>query len=272
MEDRLEAPKAIGKFLDAEKAKAVLARVVESGIAMNSRETSNTYQEFRYNFDSATDSNQKVTLLENKWGEIALQTYPSFKIFEEDTHIISKILIQTIARYVDGLDSELDPQKGVYLHGDYRIGKSILMRSMAYFSNYLQQTLEDKYPHPPTLSKYEESFFSECPEEVTKFLEANKGIFRGALLTSRMTYDEIGLEAIKISYMKNEMEFMGYILNQRNKLYVATLASNRIPLITNLIGNLNPKEFEARYGKRITLRMLEMCEPLEWIGNIKTGK
>ena len=221
------------------------------------------YREFRNEFDRATKSD-KITLLENKFRDISIETYHGFKFYKEDMEIINLLFTQIIARYIDGIESKLDPRKGVFLWGDYRIGKTFLMRSISYFSKYLQLVLEDRYPNPPLSKREEKSFFVDCNEEVTLFLSSKDGLLRNELLKSRMTFDDLGQEEYSISRMGSHYKFMDYIVSQRNDLYNRSKQLNKQPFITNFVSNLSIPQIEKHYDERFKLRLLEMSDPLEW--------
>lgn len=271
MNPRLQPPQSlsdltqVSTIADAEKVRQKLAQIAKEGIEKNMSVELPYYQQFRLNFDSQPSNAEKLQMIQQLWVEIAKDLYPKFKFYEDDTEITTKLFAQIAARYIPNIPTELDPKKGVYLWGNYRIGKTFLMRTFAHLSNFLQNSLNTKYAQLPL--RNEDMFYVECCEEGAKFIESKQPSFRSALITSNMTFDEIGLETLTLSYMKNELEFMSYILNQRNKLFANS--KNDLPLITNLISNLNDKEFEARYGKRIALRTFEMCEVLEFRGSRK---
>lgn len=157
-----------------------------------------------------------------------------FRIYEEDKEIIYKLCLYTIQDRAACEALGLDIDKGILLSGPVGCGKTTLLRLIRYLVPHRKP-----YEVIPTRNIVF-SFNNIGYSTIQQF--GNSKFF---------CFDDLGVEPTGRHFGK-DCNVMGEILLSRHDLFI----SNKIK--THATTNLNAKELEQRYGKRVRSRMRQL--------------
>jgi len=158
----------------------------------------------------------------------------NFKIYEADRSILFQLCNYFIRDYDQCKKAGIDPNKGLLLSGPVGCGKTSLMRLLKYL-----------VPHQKP--------YSVIPSRniVFGFNHVGYKLIEDYGNGQYFCFDDLGVEPIGRHYGK-DCNVMGEILLSRYVLFV----NHRVR--THCTTNLNARELEERYGKRVRSRMRQM--------------
>jgi len=157
-----------------------------------------------------------------------------FRIYKEDRGILLDLCNYIIKDYDSCKKAGIDPNKGLLLSGPVGCGKTCLMRLLKFLVPYQK-------PYSVIPSRNIVFGFNHIGFKVIEDY-GNEQYF---------CFDDLGVEPTGRHYGK-DCNVMGEILLSRYELFV-----NR-QIKTHCTTNLNAKELEERYGKRVRSRMRQM--------------
>lgn len=157
-----------------------------------------------------------------------------FRINKEDRGILLKLCNYIIKDYDSCKKGGIDPNKGLLLSGPVGCGKTSLMRLLKFLVPYQK-------PYSVIPSRNIVFGFNHIGFKVIEDY-ANGQYF---------CFDDLGVEPTGRHYGK-DCNVMGEILLSRYELFV------NHNIRTHCTTNLNAKELEERYGKRVRSRMRQM--------------
>lgn len=157
-----------------------------------------------------------------------------FRIYKEDRGILLKLCNYIIKDWDSCKKDGIDPNKGLLLSGPVGCGKTSLMRLLKFLVPYQK-------PYSVIPSRNIVFGFNHIGFKVIE--DYGNGQY--------FCFDDLGVEPTGRHYGK-DCNVMGEILLSRYELFV-----NR-QIKTHCTTNLNAKELEERYGKRVRSRMRQM--------------
>lgn len=157
-----------------------------------------------------------------------------FRIYKEDRGILLKLCNYIIKDYDSCKKDGIDPNKGLLLSGPVGCGKTSLMRLLKFLVPYQK-------PYSVIPSRNIVFGFNHIGFKVIE--DYGNGQY--------FCFDDLGVEPTGRHYGK-DCNVMGEILLSRYELFV-----NR-QIKTHCTTNLNARELEERYGKRVRSRMRQM--------------
>lgn len=157
-----------------------------------------------------------------------------FKIYKEDRGMLLKLCNYIIKDWDSCKKEGIDPNKGLLLSGPVGCGKTSLMRLLKFLVPY--QKPYSVIPSRNIVFGFNHIGFKTIEDY------GNEQYF---------CFDDLGVEHTGRHYGK-DCNVMGEILLSRYELFV-----NR-QIKTHCTTNLNAKELEDRYGKRVRSRMRQM--------------
>lgn len=184
-----------------------------------------------YNYDEAR------TAIENK----GKQLYPNFKIYEEDEHIVQKLLCYFLQDDKRAQELGINLSKGIVLTGPVGCGKTSLISLM----RFLQP--EGKRFIVKSCRDVSFEFIQNGYEVIHRY--SHRSFYNHEPQT--YCFDDLGTEN-NLKFFGNECNVMAEILLSRYDLFVSR------NLVTHLTTNLSASEIEAAYGNRVRSRMREL--------------
>lgn len=157
-----------------------------------------------------------------------------FRIYKEDRGILLKLCNYIIKDYDSCKKDGIDPNKGLLLSGPVGCGKTSLMRLLKFLVPYQK-------PYSVIPSRNIVFGFNHIGFKVIE--DYGNGQY--------FCFDDLGVEPTGRHYGK-DCNVMGEILLSRYELFV------NHNIRTHCTTNLNAKELEERYGKRVRSRMRQM--------------
>ncbi|MDC6406305.1 MULTISPECIES: ATPase [Flavobacteriaceae] len=168
-----------------------------------------------------------------------------FRIYKEDRGILLKLCNYIIKDYDSCKKDGIDPNKGLLLSGPVGCGKTSLMRLLKFLVPYQK-------PYSVIPSRNIVFGFNHIGFKVIE--DYGNGQY--------FCFDDLGVEPTGRHYGK-DCNVMGEILLSRYELFV-----NR-QIKTHCTTNLNARELEERYGKRVRSRMRQMFNLVAFEKNSK---
>ena len=168
-----------------------------------------------------------------------------FRIYKEDRGILLKLCNYIIKDYDSCKKDGIDPNKGLLLSGPVGCGKTSLMRLLKFLVPYQK-------PYSVIPSRNIVFGFNHIGFNVIE--DYGNGQY--------FCFDDLGVEPTGRHYGK-DCNVMGEILLSRYELFV-----NR-QIKTHCTTNLNARELEERYGKRVRSRMRQMFNLVAFEKNSK---
>ncbi|MDF0718191.1 ATPase [Muricauda sp. 334s03] len=157
-----------------------------------------------------------------------------FRIYKEDRGILLKLCNYIIKDYDSCKKDGIDPNKGLLLSGPVGCGKTSLMRLLKFLVPYQK-------PYSVIPSRNIVFGFNHIGFKVIE--DYGNGQY--------FCFDDLGVEPTGRHYGK-DCNVMGEILLSRYELFV------NHNIRTHCTTNLNARELEERYGKRVRSRMRQM--------------
>jgi energy-coupling factor transporter ATP-binding protein EcfA2 len=168
---------------------------------------------------------------------------PKFVLYEEDTHVILRLLIYFLQDRSLAEAHNIDLRKGIMLAGPVGCGKTTLMNLMKCLL-----APEHKYCMKPARNVAID-FCREGYEVIMRYTRLSFNPYTHKPIT--FCFDDLGLESIGDFY-KNECNTMAEILLSRYDFF------QQQQMLTHITTNLSAQEIQDRYGHRIRSRMREM--------------
>jgi len=168
-----------------------------------------------------------------------------FRIYKEDRGILLKLCNYIIKDWDSCKKDGIDPNKGLLLSGPAGCGKTSLMRLLKFLVPYQK-------PYSVIPSRNIVFGFNHIGFKTIE--DYGNGQY--------FCFDDLGVEPTGRHYGK-DCNVMGEILLSRYELFV-----NR-QIKTHCTTNLNAKELEERYGKRVRSRMRQMFNLVAFEKNSK---
>lgn len=170
------------------------------------------------------------------------QTYgQTFKIIEDDKHIIAKLLIYAIRDHKNALKLGLDLNKGILLSGPIGCGKTSIMHLIKPFSNV---------KHDYKIKTTREVSF-EFAKNGFEALQVYSQKPNNQHRLSGYCFDDLGAEK-QIKHFGNDCNVMAEILISRYEQFIENNS------ITHITTNLSATELENYYGNRVRSRLRNM--------------
>ena len=199
-------------------------------------------------------SNYKPIMLEDApelFRQCCYSVCPNFVIDSRN-----KDLMNSIYKYMVGMNSSFDRRKGFLLWGGIGTGKSTIIDIVRLF---------DKMSNGRSFNGYHIGGFMIASASYLANQYSDKGVEALELYTYNklspitLAIDELGREPCPAKHFGTEMNVMQYILQCRYEL--------RRDCITHVTTNLSPREIQNKYGSYIADRMNEMFNVVEVSGN-----
>lgn len=168
-----------------------------------------------------------------------------FRIYKEDRGILLKLCNYIIKDYDSCKKDGIDPNKGLLLSGPVGCGKTSLMRLLKFLVPYQK-------PYSVIPSRNIVFGFNHIGFKVIE--DYGNGQY--------FCFDDLGVEPTGRHYGK-DCNVMGEILLSRYELFVNQ------QIKTHCTTNLNARELEERYGKRVRSRMRQMFNLVAFEKNSK---
>ncbi|WP_182835556.1 ATPase [Flagellimonas lutimaris] len=169
----------------------------------------------------------------------------NFKIYEEDHGLLLQLCNYMIRDYDSCKKYGLDPNKGLLLSGPVGCGKTSLMRLLKFLV---------PYQRPYTVIPSRNLVFGFNHIGYKTISDYGDGQY--------FCFDDLGVEPLGKHFGK-DCNVMGEILLSRYELFV------NHQVRTHCTTNLNAKELEERYGKRVRSRMRQMFNLVAFDHNSK---
>jgi energy-coupling factor transporter ATP-binding protein EcfA2 len=168
-----------------------------------------------------------------------------FALRKEDREILYQLMVYAIGDDENCERLNLDPQKGLMLIGPVGCGKTTLM-------TLLRMLVHPEYRYN-LISAREVAFrFSKDGFKVIRELGSDSFFrFNKKRVPRAICFDDLGTEK-ELSYYGNKTNVMGEILLSRYDAFISH------GMLTHVTTNLNAKELEGMYGKRVRSRMRSM--------------
>ncbi len=166
-----------------------------------------------------------------------------FRIYEEDKEIIYKLCLYIIQDQSACDEYDIDIDKGILLSGPVGCGKTSLLRLIRYLVPYRKP-----YEVIPTRNI------------VFSFNNIGYSTIRQFGDSKYFCFDDLGVEPTGRHFGK-DCNVLGEILLNRHDLFLL----NKVK--THATTNLNAKELEERYGKRVRSRMRQLFNLIAFDSN-----
>jgi len=174
----------------------------------------------------------------------------NYIFYEKDKELIYKILM-----YFTGNDYKLDLTKGLYIFGNFGVGKSYLMK---FINAFLKLYNYDNSFRIMSIEQFIENYSS--TGSFKKFINnTNDGNYLDIMI------DELGVEnEYQLKFYGNDLkDVFDSFLMRRYELF------QRQKQLTHVTTNLEPGKLKEYYGKRLNDRFVEMFNFVEFKGESK---
>ncbi len=183
----------------------------------------------------------------------------NFRIYKEDEALLFKLCSYFIQDHYSCAQMGIDTNKGILLSGPVGCGKTSLMQLLLHLAPH--KTTYEIIPTRNIVFSFNASGF-ETLEQYNQ--------------TKNYCFDDLGVEPIGSHYAKN-CNVLGEILLSRYDLFTRhpelvsgshqanSKTSNHS--ITHITTNLNTRELETRYGKRVRSRLRQMMNVIAFDSN-----
>jgi len=199
------------------------SKITESGVVYSLGEFDGKQVEY--------DFSKVLTYLEAK-GKLLFGQ--SFRLYPEDQQVLLKLCNYMVRDYASCQELGIDPDKGILLSGPVGCGKTTLMKLILHLT-----------PH------YRPYEIIPARNIVFGFNHVGHRIIEDYGNGQYFCFDDIGVEQMGRHFGK-DCNVVGEILLSRHELFLES------GLRTHATTNLNAKELEERYGKRVRSRMREL--------------
>lgn len=165
-----------------------------------------------------------------------------FKIYDGDRDILLQLCHYFIRDFENCKKRGIDPDKGLLLSGPVGCGKTSLMK-------LLRHIVPHQRPYQVIPARNVVFAFNHLGHQVIEDYGGN-GFF---------CFDDLGVEPMGRHFGK-DCNVMGELLLSRYELFCHPENGPRVR--THATTNLNPRELEERYGKRVYSRIRELFNPI----------
>jgi hypothetical protein len=166
-----------------------------------------------------------------------------FRLYVEDAEIIAKLFVWALSDQEQAKLRNIDLHKGIALAGPVGCGKTTLMSLLRHIlpparryqvKSCREIAFEFAVDGFPVISRYSKQSFHPA-----------------SAIPVAICFDDLGLEST-VQYYGNPANTMAEILLSRYDYFVSH------QMVTHITTNLNSREIEDRYGKRVRSRMREL--------------
>ena len=161
-------------------------------------------------------------------------------------------VLRNILAWMIGTESDLAPNKGLFIFGDFGRGKTDLIHTLKQFSYHMSKQY-DNVPEWPAIRSYKAMIKKAKEEKSVKGIYQDKGI---------SIIDDLGFqEDSTITIWGDKTDLVSEIIESRHRSWKAN--NGNISIFTS---NLDTKRIQELHGQGISGRLIEMCNTLYWNG------
>lgn len=186
----------------------------------------------------------RVNQLKHYFVKVARQICPDYRITQEQ-----KLVINDIFNWCLMLQGNLDPNKGLWLHGDIGSGKTTMLKIVKRFCHDVR---------PKVNGDYYSFRISNAIEVCGEFSQRGYSGIETYIDSRQQAFDEIGSECAPTAYYGTVENVFQYILQRRY--------DRRHESFTHVTTNLEKQQIIDRYDARIFDRCKEMFNFVEFNG------
>lgn len=163
----------------------------------------------------------------------------------------SKVL-QSVISWMIGIDTNIAPNKGLFIFGDFGRGKTDLIHTLKHFSYHMSKVY-DNVREWPAIRSYKAMIKKAKEEKSVKGIYQDKGI---------SIIDDLGFqEDSTITIWGDKTDLVSEIIESRHRSWKANNSN-----ITIFTSNLDTQRIKELHGQGIAGRLKEMCNILYWNG------
>jgi hypothetical protein len=204
-----------------------------------------------FNAKSHYDYSKLWDLLEAKGKQVYGK---KFCFHQQDADIILRLLIWFMQDIDLASEYNINLSKGILLSGPVGCGKTSLMNLMRFL-------LHPAFSH--RMKSCREVAFEYANEGYPIIRRYTKKCFQfDSPLPISICFDDLGLET-EMQYFGNSCNTMAEVLLSRYDYFISH------KMFTHITTNLNSKEIEERYGKRVRSRLREMFNLISFNSDVK---